>query len=66
MSFEVLFKAGMLPIKTVGAPTIHGATVTGKQGMGVRTPIAAAVADATVGLAIDEHMPKGRMFTMGA
>jgi hypothetical protein len=39
--------------------------MTGTQGMGVRTPIAAAVAEATVGLAIDWHIPKGAIFTMG-
>ncbi len=33
--------------------------------MGVRTPRAAAVADATTGLAIDRHIPKGTMFTIG-
>ncbi len=36
------------------------------QGIGVRTPIAAEVAEATVGLAIDWHIPKGIMFTIGA
>jgi hypothetical protein len=44
---------------------IHGAGVTGTQGMGVRTPSAAAVADATTGLAIDRHNPKGMMFNIG-
>ena len=39
--------------------------MTGMQGMGVSTPKAAAVAEATVGLAIDWHMPKGMMLTMG-
>lgn len=60
-----LFRAGKLPMSTVGLPTIHGATVTGMQGIGVKTPDAAAVAAATVGLAMDEHMPKGRIFTKG-
>ena len=46
-------------------PGVHGAAITGTQGMGVSTPIAAAVAEATVGLAIDWHMPKGAMLTMG-
>ena len=32
--------------------------MAGTQGMGVSTPMAAAVADATVGLAGLEHMPK--------
>ena len=44
----------------------HGAVVTGTQGIGVSTPQAAAVADATVGLDIDVHMPKGSMFDIGA
>ena len=39
--------------------------MTGMQGMGVSTPIAATVAEATVGLAIDWHMPKGMIFTIG-
>lgn len=44
------FKAGILPIKTVGEPGVHGAAVTGIQGIGVNTPSAAAVAAATMGL----------------
>ncbi len=59
------FKAGIPPIMTVGAPTIHGAVVTGMQGIGVKAPQAAAVAEATVGFAIDWHTPKGMMLTMG-
>ena len=39
--------------------------MAGMQGMGVSTPIAAAVAEAPVGFAIDWHMPKGAMLTMG-
>jgi hypothetical protein len=35
------------------------------QGMGVRTPIAAAVAAATIGFAGDMHMPNGIIFTIG-
>jgi hypothetical protein len=34
-------------------------------GMGVKTPKAAAVAAATVGLAKDEHIPKGGTLTIG-
>jgi hypothetical protein len=34
--------------------------------MGVSTPSAAVVAEATTGFAIEEHMPKGGMLTMGA
>ena len=46
-------------------PGAHGAAITGMQGIGVSTPMAADVADATVGFANDWHMPKGAMFTMG-
>jgi hypothetical protein len=49
----------------VAAPGVHGEVVTGMQGIGVKTPSAAAVAEATVGLAIDMHMPKGGMLVMG-
>ncbi len=35
------------------------------QGMGVSTPKAAAVAEATVGLASDMHIPNGMMFVIG-
>lgn len=65
MHFEVLLSAGMFPTFTVGEPGAHGATVFGMHGIGVNTPRAAAVADATAGLAIDMHMPNGAMFTMG-
>lgn len=34
------------------------------QGMGVSTPKAADVAEATVGLSRERHIPKGMMFTM--
>jgi hypothetical protein len=37
----------------------------GKHGIGVNTPIAAADAAATIGFAIDEHMPNGGMFMLG-
>lgn len=65
MQVDVLLRAGCLPIKTVGEPGAQGAAVAGMQGMGVNTPRAAAVAEATVGLAKDMHMPKVGMFTMG-
>ncbi len=64
MHFDVLFKAGCPPIMQVAEPGTHG-TVTGTHGIGVKTPNAAAVAEATVGLAIDEHMPKVGMFVIG-
>ena len=63
--FDESFKAGMLPIMTVGEPGAQGATVLGTHGMGVNTPSAAEVAEATVGLAMDEHMPKVGMFAIG-
>jgi hypothetical protein len=62
---EVLLRAGMPPIMQVAEPGVQGA-VTGMQGMGVRTPNAAAVAAATVGLAMDMHIAKGGMLTIGA
>ena len=57
-------KAGRLAIRSC-PPGAQGAMTTGTQGIGVSTPIAAAVADATVGLAIDWHMPNGMMLTIG-
>lgn len=65
MHLDELFSAGMFATSTVGEPGTHGAAVTGMQGMGVKAPNAAAVADATIGLAIDEHMPKGVILTIG-
>jgi hypothetical protein len=65
MHIEVLLSAGMPPIRQVGEPGVQGA-VTGMHGMGVRTPRAAAVAAATVGLAIDMHIPNGGILTIGA
>lgn len=57
--------AGCPPISTVGAPGTHGAVVTGIQGIGVSTPIAAEVAAATVGFPRHEHIPKGIILTIG-
>lgn len=65
ISCDVLSRVGKLPSKTVGAPGTHGAGVFGTHGIGVSTPIAAAVAAATVGFAGDIHIPKGMMFTSG-
>lgn len=61
----VLLRAGMLPIITVADPGAHGAGITGTQGIGVKTPKAAAVAEATSGFAMELHIPKGGMFTIG-
>jgi hypothetical protein len=55
----------MFATSTVGDPGAQGAAVTGTQGMGVRTPSAAAVAAATIGFAIELHIPNGIMFTIG-
>ena len=51
MSTEELSSVGKLSSRTVGAPGTHGAGVLGMQGIGVRTPRAAAVAAATIGFA---------------
>src|SRR5580704_13648074 len=65
ISCETLSSEGKLPSSTVGAPATQGAGVAGMQGIGVSTPRAAAVAAATVGLAIDVHIPKGMILTIG-
>jgi hypothetical protein len=54
-----------LAIRIVGLPGAQGAGVKGMQGIGVRTPRAAAVAAATVGFAIELHIPNGAMFAIG-
>ena len=65
ISFDELFRAGIFFIITVGDPGAQGAVVLGMHGMGVRTPKAAAVAAATVGFAMELHMPKGIILTIG-
>ncbi len=67
MHWEDARNTGCPLMRRVGglAPGVQGAAVTGMQGMGVRTPIAAEVAEATVGFAILVHIPKGGIFTMG-
>jgi hypothetical protein len=62
---ETLSKAGALPSITLDAPGTHGEGVTGMHGMGVSTPNAAAVADATSGLDGDMHIPNGMIFVNG-
>ena len=59
-------RAGNSPTMTVGQPGVQGAAVAGIQGIGVRTPSAAAVAAATWGLAGDIHIPKVGIFSIGA
>lgn len=53
-------------MSTFGAGFNHGPVGTGTQGIGVSTPIAAEVAEATVGLLRLLHIPKGGMLTVGA
>ena len=65
ISFDELFSAGTLPMRTVGAPTTHGDVVAGTQGIGVIVPSAAAVAAATIGFDVELHMPNGGMLTNG-
>lgn len=65
MHLSLFLSAGKFEIVTVGDPGAHGAGVTGMHGIGVSTPWAAAVADATCGFARDLHMPKGMMFNIG-
>ena len=65
MHVDVLFKIGCPPSRTVGEPGIHGAIVIGMQGIGVKTPSAAAVAAATIGFDGDMHIPNGMIFTIG-
>ena len=64
MHFDDLVMMGAPPTMT-REEEIHGAGVTGTHGMGVNTPRAAAVADATTGLAIDRHIPNGVMLSIG-
>lgn len=66
MSCEELFSAGLFWTKTCGLPTIHVPVGAGMHGIGVSTPSAAAVAEATVGLARLEHTPKVGTLAMGA
>ena len=65
ISFDVWFSAGFPAISTVGLPGAQGAVVTGIQGIGVNTPKAAAVAEATCGFARELHIPNGITFFIG-
>src|ERR1700723_3877422 len=65
ISFEVFSIVGMSARRTSGAQGSQGPTVIGMQGIGVRTPMAAAVAAATIGFAGHMHTPNGMMFTIG-
>lgn len=65
MHLHVLLLLGFPPTNTVGDPGAQGAAVTGTQGIGVKTPSAAAVAAATCGFAMEVHIPKGMILTIG-
>jgi len=62
---ELTVSAFFSRIITTVDPWDHGAVTTGMQGIGVRTPCAAAVALATCGFACVVHIPNGAMFTDG-
>jgi hypothetical protein len=64
MHFALLINAGIF-ITLTCPPGDHGAVITGTHGIGVSTPIAAEVAEATVGFDNDWHIPKGRIFVIG-
>ena len=57
---------GIPPTVTVGTVGIQVPAMAGTQGIGVKTPMAAAVAAATVGLAGDWHIPKVGILAPGA
>jgi hypothetical protein len=65
INVDVSSSVGMSPSITVGAPGTQAETVAGIHGIGVSTPIAAAVAAATIGFAGDMHIPNGMMLTSG-
>ena len=65
VSLLSLLSAGNPPTVTVDEPGDHGASVSGTHGIGVSTPSAAAVAEATIGFAKDEHITKLGTFTNG-
>ena len=64
ISLQLSIKAGIM-LTFSCPPGVHGAVRAGTHGIGVSAPIAAAVAEATVGLASDWHMPNGAMLTIG-
>lgn len=64
LHLDELLSAGAFLSMTVGEPGTHG-VVTGMHGVGVSTPLAAAVADAVVGFAKDEHTPNGGILAIG-
>jgi hypothetical protein len=65
MHWSVLLSTGPIDVRQVGLVGIHGAGMAGTQGIGVKTPSAAAVAAATVGLDRVIHIPNGQIFRNG-
>jgi hypothetical protein len=65
MQIEVSSRAGSPPSIVVTAPGNHGSVIIGRQGIGVRTPRAAAVAMITSGLSSLMHITKVSMFRIG-
>jgi hypothetical protein len=57
MALASVVSTGLPLTSTVGLLIIQGPAIIGRQGIGVSTPSAAAVALATVGFAILWHMP---------
>jgi hypothetical protein len=63
----------VLPLSAAGMPAmvvvleagLQGAAITGRQGIGVCTPMAAAVAAITMGFVEELHMPKVMILTRG-
>ena len=64
-SLQFASRARTTPILIAGDPGAQGAGVAGTQGIGVRTPKAAVVAEATAGFAGEVHMPKGGTLAIG-
>jgi hypothetical protein len=62
---ELLHRHGLPSISSLGLAGTHVPAGTMVHGWGVKTPSAAAVAEATAGFAIDEHIPKLCTFTLG-
>jgi hypothetical protein len=58
-------RIGMFDTRTVGFDGVQGDAIAGTHGIGVRTPKAAAVAAATIGLAGFEHSPNGLILAIG-
>jgi len=55
----------MFAIMVLVAPGAQGAEVTGTHGVGVKTPLAADVAEAVAGLDMEVHMANVGILTTG-